>query len=77
MIEHKNRHKKPFEIGQLVKYVERLLKPADYGLDIVLDLEWSDKLEEWKVYALSQRTGRTEWCWAHNFRTVGKTNDIS
>jgi len=75
MDKHSDPNKKPFRIGQLVRFVEPVPDPVDYGLDIVLDLKWSAKLNEWQIYSLSQRTGMTEWQWSEDFVPIGENDD--
>ena len=67
MDKHCNPTKKPFRIGQLVRFIEPVSDPVDYGLDIVLDLRWRDNIQEWQVYSLCQRTGVAEWQWSEDF----------
>ena len=67
-----DKSKKPFYVGQLVRFVEPLPDPADHGLDIVLDLKWRMHPGEWYIYVLSQQTGKKQWLWAEDFVPVEK-----
>ena len=72
MIECHDRGYPPFEIGQLVRFVEH---PEDQGIDIVLDIQWHKPAGPWQVRSLSQRTGIVEWCCSSNFESVEENDD--
>ena len=75
MIVSNDRSRKPFYVGQLVRFVEPIPNPVDYGLDIVLDLRWGGIVHGWQLFALSQRTGKKEWLDAEDFVPVGENNE--
>jgi len=72
-----SRSKCPFWIGQLVKEKYALLalpaRPPKFFL--VLDIEWSYRIDHWKLTLLSQQTGKTQWYWSHGFGPVGGKDD--
>ena len=71
-----NKHIKPFEIGQLVRFDHNSAVPDSfYGLDLVLDLRWDEDEESWWIYVLSQNRGQKDWVWADWFLPVEKNDD--
>ena len=68
---HRDRHRKPFEIGQLVRPRGARMKVVY----LVLDLEWSSRTERWSIHLLSQRTGRKMWCSSHEYVAMRKADD--
>jgi hypothetical protein len=69
---HRNEDVKPFYIGQLVQ--SNYEDPGDYfsGLSLILDLEWSLALREWRVHAFNQKTGNTGWHWSCHYAGIEK-----
>jgi hypothetical protein len=68
-----NKHIKPFEIGQLVRFDHKSnVEDSFYGLDLVLDFRWDEEDESWFIYILSQNTGQKDWVWADWFLPVGE-----
>ena len=56
MIDKTQQTEKPFQIGELVFFYSH----PEYGLHIMLELLWNERLERWTAKVLSQRTGEIE-----------------
>ena len=75
MIEHRNKSKCPFKIGQLVRYKDVNPTLPYRGLFLVLDLEWNKSFEEWTVILLSQQRGHQNFAPSVHIRTIEENND--
>ena len=74
MVEYSNRNRKPFYVGQLVRWIG--LPSFGGGLDIILDIQWDTVSDAaWEIHTLDQRTGIKQWLRAEDFEPVGE-NDV-
>ena len=75
MVDHRNKDKKPFKIGQLVTANWR----SDVALFVVLDIKWAfddtGLSPSWEVNVLDQRTVTTIRLASYYFEPVGE-NDV-
>ena len=72
MKRHKDKSRKPFQIGDLVR------SPIYYmgkQFFLVYDFEWDSVFEEWTVCCLSQRTGLKFRFGAENLQAAENNND--
>ena len=72
MIDYRNKAKKPFKVGELVRW-RNLGKSS--ALSLVLELEWNSFESLWLVVVLSQRTGNKIFRTADCFVPIEENND--
>ena len=79
MIEHYNKDRKPFKIGQLVydRFSGEL--EGKSGLLIVLDIQWGSYYHHsefcWVAHVLHQQTGKKDWEPSASFRAAEEKDD--
>ena len=78
MIEHNNKSKCPFRIGDLVHDLYHL-SGQNNDLALVIDIHWGIASKDWFLSVLYQDTGRKGFCLRHEAfvlaRSQEKTNE--
>ena len=75
MIEHRCKSRKPFKVGNLLRYHEpwEWLRPS--LLFLVLDLKWDSQTGDWLVTLLVHQTGTTEVGYAQFYEPAEPSDD--
>ena len=71
MNKYSNPHKKPFQIGQLV----RMSHVGGHGIFVILDIRYENFQQIWRVDVLEQRTGSTFTRYSGVFEPAGASDD--
>jgi len=72
LLEHTDKHKKPFKVGQLIKSNYENDGEYLHGLSLVLDLVWKSPLQEWFLHSIHQRTGLLHYTSSCHYAAIEK-----
>ena len=72
LLEHKDKYKKPFKVGQLIKSNYENDGEYLHGLSLVLDLVWQNGRQEWFLHSIHQRTGFLHYTSSCHYAAIEK-----
>ena len=79
MIEHHNKDRKPFKVGQLVRQNPRVFWcngiAMTRSLWLVLDIEWSSLHSCWRIQTLRQRGSVKGDHWSGSFQSIEENDE--